>query len=60
MITVKDSAGSTMNSLDYNVGKTAPPDNGGGGGGGGACPLEPAMCQIICTIMPNLPFCPKP
>ncbi len=61
-ITVKDSAGSTMNSLDYNVGKTAPPDNGGGGGGGGggACPLEPAMCQIICTIMPNLPFCPKP
>ncbi len=64
VITVKDGTGSTVNSLDYNVGKTAPPpDNGGGGGGlpGGQCPVaDPATCQIICKIMPALPFCKTP
>ncbi len=66
VITVKDAAGSTVNSLDYNVGKSAPPDNGGGGGAPGApgapgqCPLDPQICQIACTVMPTLPFCKTP
>jgi thermitase len=29
-----------------------------GGGGGGDCPLgDPALCQIMCGIMPSLPWC---
>lgn len=67
IVTVTDSAGKTATTLDINVGKTAtpPPDNGGGmpppgGGDPGQCPLEPQMCQIICQIMPDLPFCAAP
>ncbi len=32
--------------------------DGGGGGGDGSCPIgDPALCQIICQIQPDLPFC---
>lgn len=60
-----DANGKVAQSLDMNVGKkssTNPPDNGGGGGGGGdgECPLgDPALCQIICGIAPDLPWCTK-
>lgn len=65
-IKVTDANGKVAQSLDMNVGKkssTNPPDNGGGGGGGGGdgeCPLgDPALCQIICGIAPDLPWCTK-
>lgn len=66
-ISAKDSKGTSVSSLDYHVGKVAggnpPPDDGGGGGGGGGdgqCPVgDPALCQIICAIQPDLPFCQK-
>ena len=51
-ITVKDANGTTVSSLDYNVGMVAeqPP--------GGACPIgDPALCQVLCGIFPELPFC---
>ena len=65
-VTVKatDSAGTAVTSLDINVGKVSSgggggtPDPGNPGGGGGGCPLgDPALCQIICQIMPTAPFC---
>lgn len=59
-ITVTDSAGKSLTSLDYHVGKSS----GGGGPGGpgtppgdGSCPFDPQLCQIICGIQPDLPFC---
>jgi thermitase len=55
-VTVTDSTGAALTSLDYNVGPTSsstPP-------GGGDCPLgDPAMCEMLCGIMPDLPFCNK-
>lgn len=68
-ITVKDSKGNTATSYNINIGKAAasnPPGGGGGGGGGGApglpgdgsCPLgDEQLCQIICQISPELPWC---
>ncbi|MBC7743376.1 MAG: S8 family serine peptidase [Bdellovibrionaceae bacterium] len=63
-VTVKatDAAGTAVQSLDINVGAVAsnPPPGGGGpgGGGGGECPLgDPALCQIMCQIMPTAPWC---
>lgn len=65
-ITIKDANGVTATSLDYNVGPTSgggtPPPGGGGPGQPpgepGECPLgDPAICQIICQIQPDLPFC---
>ncbi|MFP5519963.1 MAG: S8 family serine peptidase [Bdellovibrionia bacterium] len=72
-ITVTDSKGTTFTSLDYNVGRASggggtppPPDDGGGPGWPdpgnpgepGECPLgDPMLCQIICSIQPDLPFC---
>lgn len=67
-ITVKDSAGVVAQSYKIFVGKPSsggggnPPDDGGGGGGGapGECPIgDPQICQIICGIQPDLPFCQK-
>lgn len=51
-ITVTDANGVAVSSLDYNVGlKASAP-------GGGDCPLgDAAMCESICAIMPDLPFC---
>lgn len=63
VVTIKatDASGNAVNSLDINIGKTS--DGGGGdnpggpGGPGGECPFDPAMCQIFCQIMPQLPWC---
>lgn len=53
-ITATDAEGNSVTSLDYNVGMVTPPPPGGGGD----CPFgDPALCQIACGIMPELPFC---
>lgn len=57
-VTVKatDAAGNAVSSLDINVGKAQSSDPGNPGDG--ECPLgDPMMCQIMCGIMPELPFC---
>ncbi|RYZ86088.1 MAG: protease, partial [Proteobacteria bacterium] len=65
VITVTDSTGKTASTLDINVGAkpsspNPPPPDDGGGGGGGECPIgNPALCEIICGIQPDLPFCQK-
>ena len=52
-VTVKDAKGQVSTSLAIRVGGT-----GGGGGGGGQCPFQdPALCQILCQVQPDLPFC---
>lgn len=63
-ITAKDASGNSVTSLDFNVGAQAssqPPGDGGDGDmpgmPGGECPLDPETCQMICGIMPDLPFC---
>ena len=54
-VTVKDAAGNSSTSLGIRVANTAGPDDPGNGGD---CPLgDPMMCQIICGIAPELPFC---
>lgn len=58
-VTVKatDAAGNSVSSLDINVGKTQGSDPGQPGEPG-ECPLgDPALCQIMCAIMPELPWC---
>lgn len=67
VVTVRalDSAdNSVTSSLDINIGKaqsTQPPDDGGGMPGmpgDGECPLGDAqLCQIICQIAPQMPWC---
>ncbi len=53
-ISVKDAAGTAVTSLDYVVA------NASSGGGGGECPLgDPTICELLCGIMPDLPFCSK-
>jgi thermitase len=67
-IAVKDGAGSSASSLQIHVvdanSTPNPPDNGGGLPGGpgapgtGDCPLgDQQMCDIICQMKPDLPFC---
>ncbi len=51
-VTVKDAANVSATSLDFNVGIAAsePP--------AGQCPLgDQALCDLICSIQPDLPFC---
>jgi|SaaInlStandDraft_7_1057024.scaffolds.fasta_scaffold12032_4 thermitase len=56
-ISATDASGKTAETLDIFIAKlTDSPDNGGGGGGG-QCPLPPEMCEEICKIQPQLPFC---
>ena len=69
-VTVKDADGQTSTSLAIAV---ADKDSGGGGGGGtppggdpgspgtpGDCPIgDKSMCDIICQVQPDLPFCKK-
>lgn len=67
VVTIKDAKGVTASSYKIFVGK--PKSDGGGGGGGGdnpvppgdgECPFkDPMLCQIICQIQPDLPFCAK-
>lgn len=65
-ITVTDADGKTASTLDINVGKKASqnpgnPDPGNPGNpGDGSCPIgDQSMCDIICQIKPDLPFCQK-
>lgn len=69
-ISVKDADGKTATSLNFNVGAVSnpnpnPPGGDPGqpqppGGDPGECPIgDPALCQIICQIQPDLPFCQK-
>lgn len=56
-VTVTDALGKTATSLDLMVGATGG-GGGGGGGGGMECPVgDPALCEILCTISPTLPWC---
>lgn len=64
VITVTDADGKTASSLNMNVGakSSSPgnpdPGNPGNPGEPGECPLgDPAICQIACQVMPQLPFC---
>ncbi|MCX6116463.1 MAG: S8 family serine peptidase [Proteobacteria bacterium] len=58
-VTVTDSSGANNTSLRIRI--TEPGSGGGGGGGGGGgdmeCPLDPQLCEAICAIMPDLPWC---
>jgi thermitase len=67
-ISVKDSTGASSTSYKIFVGKAGGGGGGGGGtpapdpgnppGGGGECPIgDPQMCQIICQVMPDAPWC---
>ncbi|MNK12088.1 Thermophilic serine proteinase precursor [compost metagenome] len=65
-VTVTDADGKTATTLNINVGAKSggsqPPGGGGPGqppgGGDGECPLgDPMICQIICQLQPDLPFC---
>jgi thermitase len=50
-VTVTDSAGVSAQSLPIRVAEKPQ-------GGGGDCPLgDPMMCELLCQIMPELPFC---
>lgn len=66
IITAKDAAGATAKTLDFNVGSgtsSTPPEQPGQPGQPGQpvpgeCPFEDeSMCQIVCGIMPDAPFC---
>ena len=60
-VTATDSKGKTNESLRIRV--AVPSNDGGGGGGGGGgeeCPLgDPQLCEIMCGIQPDLPWCSK-
>ena len=63
-VTVTDADGKTANSLDINIknksggGNPSEPGEPGQPGEPGECPLgDPMLCQIICAIQPDLPFC---
>ncbi len=59
-VTIKatDASGRSVSSLDINVGKTE--SSNPGTPGEGECPLgDPMLCQIMCGIMPELPWCAK-
>lgn len=54
-VTVADSSGATNQSLLIRIVEAG--SGGGGGGGSAECPLDPAMCELMCGIMPDLPWC---
>jgi len=53
-LTATDADGNTASSLTIRIAEKS--DGGsGGGGGGGSCPLpDPAQCEILCPIFPEL------
>lgn len=56
-VTVKDSTGATSTSTKLSIGKATPPDDGGDPGDG-ECPLgDPQLCEILCGIIPDAPWC---
>ncbi len=61
-VTATDADGKTATSLSFNVGATSgggQPDPGNPGNpGDDSCPLgDQSLCDIICQIQPDLPFC---
>ena len=55
MVTVKDSAGQVATSLPISV---VAKSSGSNPGNPGSCPLgDDQLCQILCQIQPDLPFC---
>lgn len=62
-VTVTDADGKTASTLDLVVGSASNQPPGGGDPGqqppgDGSCPIgDPSLCQIICQIKPDLPFC---
>ncbi len=60
VITVSDANGKTASSHEIFVGDATPsqPPGGGGGPGNGQCPIQdPKLCDVICKLMPNAPWC---
>ena len=63
-ISVTDAAGQTATSYKIYVGaapsQNPDPGNPGNPGTPGECPIgDPQLCQIMCQIQPDLPFCKK-
>lgn len=67
-ISITDAAGKTASSYKIYVGQPQsnpgnpgnPGDPGNPGGDPGQCPIgDASMCEIICQIMPDAPFCTK-
>lgn len=64
-VSITDAAGKTATSYKIYVGQPQstpgnPGDPGNPGGDPGSCPIgDAAMCEIICQIMPDAPFCSK-
>ncbi|HRK08966.1 MAG TPA: S8 family serine peptidase [Pseudobdellovibrionaceae bacterium] len=60
-VTVRDSSGQSSTSLAIRVGASSGgsnPGDPGDPGNGGECPLgDPMLCQIMCGIMPDAPWC---
>lgn len=53
-ITITDSAGTIAKTHNLFIGE----QSNNGGGGGGECPLgDQALCDAICQIMPDAPWC---
>jgi thermitase len=66
VVTVKDSKGQSASSYKIYVGKPSSGGGGGeeppppGGGGDGSCPIgDQSLCDIMCQVKPELPFCNK-
>jgi thermitase len=60
-VTIKatDASGNSVSSLDINVG-TPQSSNPGEPGLPGECPLgDPALCEIMCAIIPEMPWCTR-
>jgi thermitase len=56
-VSITDADGRVAQSLAIHIGKKSG-GGGGGGGGDGGCPFDnPMLCEIMCGIMPELPFC---
>jgi len=54
-LTATDTDGNTVNSLTVRIADKSDGGSGGGGGGGGSCPLpDPAQCDVLCPIFPDL------
>lgn len=60
-VTAKDASGATSTSLGIRVVTAGVPDPGNpdpGNPGNGSCPIgDQSLCDIICGISPDLPFC---
>jgi thermitase len=55
-VSVSDADNQTNQSLRIRV--AVPGSGGGGGGGGEECPFgDPQICEMMCSIQPDLPWC---